>query len=241
MGRALEFLTRRRGDRRWDRLLRATGVVALAGIPAVLAFPRLIPLVGFLLLALPANSPLSPVVPAAFEPLIMEVVKYYSALWVSLAAVGIYLYAEYLNWHLYRWVLSWRRFDSLRGHRWVRWGTGRFGRSPFWTVVVFALTPLPFWVVRALAILHRYPVGRFLGATAIGRFPRYLAYAWAGRVLQVPALWLLAIIVGTTALAVGWRWATGTRVLAEPVLDPAPAAVGEGAGGAPLERARPAP
>ena len=209
----------RRGDRRWDLFLRATGITAAVAIPVVLAFPRLVPLVGFVLLSIPANSPLSPVVPAAYEPLIMEMVKFYPAVWVSLVAVVMYLYMEYLNWHVYSWVLSWERFGRLRSRRSVRWGIDRFAAAPFWTVVIFALTPLPFWVVRALAILRDYPVRRFLVATAVGRFPRYLLYAWAGAWLRVPTVALVGVIVGTTAVAVGWRLARGRRVLSEPVLD----------------------
>lgn len=216
----LRWLLTRRGDRRWDVFLRATGITAAAGIPVVLVFPRLVPLVWFLLLSIPANSPLSPVIPAAYEPLIMEVVKYYPAVWVSLVAVVIYLYTEYLNWHVYAWVLSWERFSRLRARRSLRWGVDRFAAAPFWTVVVFAITPLPFWVVRALAILRGYPVRRFLLATAVGRFPRYLAYAWAGAVLRVPTVGLVVVVLGATAVAAGWRLARGRGVLSEPVLDP---------------------
>ncbi|MGH7545083.1 MAG: hypothetical protein ACREKI_02760 [Gemmatimonadota bacterium] len=220
MKSVLRPLLARRGDRRWDLFLRATGITAAAAIPVVLAFPRLVPLVGFLLLSIPANSPLSPVIPAAYEPLIMEMVKYYPAIWVSLVAVVMYLYMEYLNWHVYAWVLSWERFGRLRSRRSVRWGMDRFAAAPFWTVVIFAVTPLPFWVARALAILRGYPVRRFLAATALGRFPRYLAYAWVGAWLRVPTVALVAVILGTTAVAVGWRVARGRRLLSEPVLDP---------------------
>lgn len=237
---ALEFLRKRRGDRRWDLLLWATGAVGLAGIPVVLAFPGLVPLVWFLLLSVPANSPLSPVVPAAFEPLIMEVVKYYPTLWVSLLAVAVYLYTEYLNWHLYAWVLSWERFKPLRGRRWVRWGVERFARSPVATVVIFAFTPLPFWVARALAILHRYPLRRFLLATALGRWPRYLAYAWLGAALEVPTVWLAAVVFGTAAVAAGGRWLRGKRLLTEPVLDPANGEPAATSSSGPLEGAGPA-
>lgn len=220
MRATLRWLLKRRGDRRWDLFVRVTGILAALAIPVVLAFPRLVPLIWLLLLAIPANSPLSPVIPAAFEPLIMEVVKFYPALWVSLVAVAIYLYTEYLNWHVYAWVLSWERFARLRDRRWVRWGLERFATAPFQTVVIFAFTPLPFWVARAVAILRGYPLRKFLLATALGRFPRYLVYAWLGELLHVPALWLGAVIFGTTAIAVGWRLARGRRVLAEPVLDP---------------------
>lgn len=211
------MLTRARGDRRWDAFLRATGVVALLGIPMLILVPESITLVWLTVLSLPANSPLSPILPTAFEPLIMEAAKYEAVVPVTLVATASYMYMEYVNWYVYRWVLNWERLSGLKDRRTVRWAVGRFGRSPFWTVVVFAFTPLPFFVVRALAILHDFPVGRFMGATLIGRLPRFLAYAWFGEMLHVPTILLVGLIVVTTAIAIGSRLMRGEPLLAEAV------------------------
>ena len=60
------------GDRRWDLILRATGLAGLLGIALVLLVPSSAVLVWFAVMSLPANGPLSPLIPVAFEPLIME-------------------------------------------------------------------------------------------------------------------------------------------------------------------------
>ncbi|HEU5169694.1 MAG TPA: hypothetical protein VFU46_04105 [Gemmatimonadales bacterium] len=201
-----------RGDRRWDLILRATGVAGLAGIALVLLVPRSAVLVWFAVMSLPANGPLSPLIPAAFEPLIMEAAKFEPALRVSIVGLVAYMFTEYLNLQLYAWAMGWERFQRVRGARWVEWGVARFARAPFTTVVIFAFTPLPFWVARCLAILGRYPMGRYLGATAVGRFPRILLYAWLGAVLQLQTVVLVGVVVGTTALAFAWRFArAGSR------------------------------
>ena len=208
-------LIRPRGGRRWDLFLRATGVVALLGIPIVVLIPGSVTLVWLSVLSLPANSPLSPVIPTAFEPLIMEAAKWESVWAVTVVATAAYLYMEYVNWHVYAWVLGWERLAGLRDRASVRWGIRHFGRSPFWTVVIFAFTPLPFWVARSLAILHGYPLRPFLIATAVGRLPRILFYAWFGGLVHVPTWILLSLIFGTAAAVILSRVIRGQPVLEE--------------------------
>ena len=210
------FLIKPRGDFRWDRLIRVTGTAALIGIPVVIMSPRMVPLVWLAVLSIPANSPLSPVFPASFEPLVMEAAKYERAIWVTLVALVAYLYMEYLNWHLYSWVLSRGMLEPLRNKPWVQRTVIQFGRIPFATVVFFAFTPLPFWIVRCIAIFDGYALGRFMVATAVGRFPRFYLYAWLGAVLRVPTVILVSVIFGAGAIVIVSRLAQGKPILAEP-------------------------
>lgn len=211
----VRFFLKSRGDRRWDLFIRSTAAVAALGIPLLLIVPGSVTLVWLAVLSLPANSPLSPILPAAFEPLIMEAAKYESALVVTLVATSAYMYMEYVNWYVYVWVFSWEKLASFRGYRSVRWGMEHFARWPFWTVVVFAFTPLPFWAARSLAILHGYSLRRFMVATVIGRVPRFFAYAWLGGLIHVPTLWLVAVVVVTTLGAIAIRLLRGEPLLAD--------------------------
>ena len=220
LSRAARFLTNRRLERRWDYFIWSAGAAGLVAIPLVQAVPGSVPLVWLALLGLPANGPLSPIMPTAFEPLIMEAARHQHVVAVALAALGTALYAEVLNWHLYRWTLSWDRFTTFRDRPWVRRAVAYFARQRFVTVVVFAFTPLPFWIVRCLAILEGYQLSRFLVATAVGRLPRYLFYAWAGALLKLPSVLLAAVALGTAVVLVAWRLGRGQRVLADTVLDP---------------------
>lgn len=195
--------------------MRAAAAVALLGIPIVLAFPEAVTLVWLGVLSLPANSPLSPVLPTAFEPLIMEAAKYEHAVPVTIVATSAYMYMEYVNWHVYRWVLSWKRLGGLGRRRSVRWGVKHFAKAPFLTVVVFAFTPLPFFVVRALAILVRWPVWRFMTATLIGRAPRVFLYAWFGELVRIPTWMLVAVVLGGSTAVIAGRVMRGEPVLAE--------------------------
>jgi len=207
--------------------LRAAAAAALLGIPIVLIFPQAVTLVWLGVLSLPANSPLSPILPTAFEPLIMEAAKYEHAVAVTVVATAAYMYMEYVNWRVYAWVLSWKRLGGLGRRRSVRWGVKHFAKAPFITVVVFAFTPLPFFVVRALAILVRWPVWRFMTATLVGRAPRVFLYAWVGELVGIPTWMLVAVVLGGTLAVIGGRVMRGEPVLAEVQADDhAPAEIG---------------
>ena len=211
-GRAL---VRPRGDGRWDVFLRATALVSLLGIPVLFFVANSAPLVWLAVVSLPANSPLSPLLPTFFEPLIIEAAKWAPVWAVTLVACSGYMYMEYLNWHVYGWVLNWDRMAGFRSRRSVRWGVRMFAHSPFWMVVIFAFTPLPFLAGRALAILHQYPLGRFMLATAVGRVPRWWLYAWFGSRMHIPVWILVAVIVLPALAVIVPRLVRGELLLAE--------------------------
>jgi uncharacterized membrane protein YdjX (TVP38/TMEM64 family) len=215
----IRSLLKPRGDRRWDILIRATGAIALIGIPIVLYFPQAMPLVWLAIASVPANSPLSPLTPVAFEPLIMEAAKYAAPIAVTCVALSVYMYMEYLNFHLYRWVLNRERLKGLRQKSAVRKSVGYFARAPFVTIVVFAFTPLPFWVARILCIYDGYSVPRFMFATTLGRLPRIYLYAWLGAALSLPTVLLASTAVGATLIVVAWRLYRRRPLLHDSLLD----------------------
>lgn len=219
MRRILGFLTKPRGRKSWSIFLWSTAGAALLGIPIVIVFPKSVPLVWLAIIGIPANSPLGPVMPTLFEPFVMEVAKYNAPLLVTTVATGVYVYMEFVNWYVYGWILNWDRFNALPEKRWIKWGVSKFARFPFMTILFFAATPVPFWVVRCLAILKKYPLGIFLVATAIGRFPRFYMYAWLGDKLLVPTPILLAVAFGTAIILVTWKLLHGRRMLEDTILD----------------------
>jgi hypothetical protein len=210
---ALRALVKSRGDRRWDIFIRGTAAAALALIPIALLFPDYAALVWLAVVGLPANGPLGPVLPTAFEPLMMEAVKYHPPIQVALVSLAVYMYMEYLNVHIYRWILSFKKLEKLRANKWTQRGVGYFSKKPFLTTMTVAALPLPFWVVRCLAILQGYPIKRFMLATLIGRFPRMYVYAWLGEKLMLPRFVLVGIAVGGALVLVAWRLIKGKKVL----------------------------
>ena len=83
----------------------------------------------------------------------------------------------------------------------ARW----YGRRPFLTIVVAALTPIPFYPVKFLALSESYPLGRYLLALIVGRAPRYYLYAWLGDVLDVPNWAIIAAFAAMILAGVGGK------------------------------------
>ena len=196
------WLTREVAPREWDTLLRASGLVALLGIVLAALVPvrQVSDLATFFSLSLFINGPYSPLTPIGFEPILMAYGKLYAPLLVAVVGLVAQLLVEYVNYRLYgaalRTELLRRARESSLTQRVLRW----YRSAPFFTTVVVALTPLPYWTVRITAPLSDYPVRRHLSATAVGRLPRLWFYAALGTVLPLSGGLILGVGLGAAAL-----------------------------------------
>lgn len=77
----------------------------------------------------------------------------------------------------------------------IGWMREHFDKAPFVILAVSGVTPLPAWPFKAIAFVEEYPLGRYLLATAVGRFPRYVLLAWLGLAVQIPTRVLVALFV----------------------------------------------
>src|SRR2546430_10756252 len=82
-----------------------------------------------------------------------------------------------------------------------------------YTTLFRSLSPIPDSAVRVLAPLARYPLPKFLGAVALGRFPRLLLIAGVGGLVPVPTWgWLgggvalVGLAAGRHHVASAFRW-----------------------------------
>jgi len=206
VGSAVHALIRRRGTTQWDAVIRGTGVLALLGIYPILRWPDLAGLMGFLVVTIIMNGPISPIFPATYEPVLMLAGRVYQP-WI-IAAVGTAgtLYIEYINYYLYRYAVFHPKLDQARNNIWVRTTVDLFRRSPFLAIVIVAFTPLPYWAIRILGPLARYPIGKYLLATFIGRFPRLWFYAALGLWLPVSGAAIVggSVVLAAAILLAGW-------------------------------------
>jgi len=195
------LLRRRWGGRTADRILRGGAVLGVGMLATALVLPAAVPLVLFLLFTLWTNGPYSPVLPAAYEPVLMLFGRLYSPVLVAtVGTIGTVL-VEYVNYHLYAAGVD-RLPDGVRAHpmmaRVARW----YAAAPFATIVVAALTPIPYWLARVLSALTRYSVPRHLAATALGRFPRLWFFAAIAAPLRIPTPWLALATASVVVVAV---------------------------------------
>ncbi len=200
---------RRHGNLVWDGIVRGSGILGLASIAAVHWLPEAGPMVGFVLVTIWVNGPIAPLLPATYEPILMLYGRLYHPIMVGLLGVGGTIYVEHLNYHLYRKMFDSRILARPRGSRWLEWVVQRFNRSPFFTIWLCSWSPLPYWTVRFLSPLARYPVGKHLWATFLGRFPRLVFFAALGTWWQVEIGWLLWVTAASITLAAGLWWYRG--------------------------------
>jgi len=88
----------------------------------------------------------------------------------------------------------------------VGWLRGRFSHWPFLVLAVSGISPLPFFPFKAMAFAEGYPVGRYLLAVAVGRFPRYVLLAWLGIVVRIPTWVLVAVFAVMLLPSVRLLW-----------------------------------
>ena len=192
MARALG--SRRFGGPLSDGLLRVTGGLGLAAIPLVLWVPAAGPLVGFAFVTMWTHGPLAPFMPAAYEPVLMLIGTQYAPVLVAVIGTLSDLCVEWLDYKLFRAIALRGLPPRVSEHDAYRRALLWFGRRPFLTVFVTALTPLPDWVVRVIAPAAGYSVPRYLVAMALGRAPNFWFYAAMGRQLRVPGWLFLAVV-----------------------------------------------
>ena len=147
------------------------------------------------------HGPASPLLPAAFEPVLLAYGRLFPPLVVALVGTAASIAVEALNYLSYRWLLDSRRLTRVRQ---VSAGVTRmFGRRPFVTCVVVASTPFPDWSARILGALAHYPARRYLLAFTLGRLPKFWFLATVGQVLQVTRSTVVALVLGSLLVTYG--------------------------------------
>jgi membrane protein YqaA with SNARE-associated domain len=81
------------------------------------------------------------------------------------------------EYHIFTFLLQYRRIARVRETRVYRWAARWFAVSPFTIICFISLVPVPVDVIRWLAILYRYPRGPFFVAYFLGRSARYAIWS----------------------------------------------------------------
>jgi len=71
---------------------------------------------------------------------------------------------------------------------------------PFLVVWLFAVSPVPDWAARVLAVLAEYPIRRYLLAFLLGRIPKFWAFAALGEALPLSDRTVLIGAIAVTGL-----------------------------------------
>ena len=77
-------------------------------------------------------------------------------------------------------ALRLERLASIKRTRIARFSVYLFNKQPWWTIVFFAFTPIPFYPIRVVAPMSNYPMALYVLAVVVGRIPRYFVLASGG-------------------------------------------------------------
>ena len=129
------------------------------------------------------------------EPALLYFGKFYLPLTVALVAIPSTLLTEMLNYSTFKYVSDLKIFTKLRDKKAVQKMIQFFNKAPFLTLWVAGITPIPFYPLRFLVVLAKYPLPRYILAIFLSRFPRFIILAYVGYKIQIPDSILIALFV----------------------------------------------
>ncbi|HEX9902945.1 MAG TPA: VTT domain-containing protein [Acidobacteriota bacterium] len=135
------------------------------------------------------------------EPVILFFSKFYPPLTVTVVSMAGLILIEIINYTAFQYVADLRTFRRTLESRIVQKAVALFNKAPFLTLWLCGLTPLPFFPLRFLVVLARYPLGKYLLAVLTSRFPQIYIVALVGVIFKIPNEWIIALFV--LFLAVG--------------------------------------
>ncbi len=197
--------------RQWEagalrRMVQIAGMVVLAAALLIAVVPGTTTLVVFVLLTLWCHGPLSPLLPAAYEPVLLGYGRLFPPLLLAITGAAASTAIECLNYHLYQKLLRVESVDRILVSPPVRRLMRLFFRRPFLTVWLCVLTPLPDWATRILASHSGYSVRRYLTAVMLARVPRFWLLAALGFHLELGAGVVLSVVAASAVLALIGLW-----------------------------------
>lgn len=189
-------LRRARLGRHWFAFWVGLAACAAGGLAILLFAPHYAGVFLLAIYCIPSNS----VLPIPHEPAMLYFAKFYPPFWVALAGTVGTVVVSFADYAIVESAMRHPRVAGAREKGLFRWALKWMQRYPFWIIVLFSAGPLPIVVIRVLAPASHYPVGRYIAAQIVGRFPRFFALATLGHFISLPT-WLIAAL--TVAMTLG--------------------------------------
>ncbi len=120
------------------------------------------------------------------EPVILYFSKFYPPLLTALVSVAGLVLTEIINYTVFQYVADLRLFRRMLESRVVQKSVNLFNKAPFLTLWVCGFTPIPFYPLRFLVVLARYPLWKYILAVFTSRLPRIYLIALLGDLLSFP-------------------------------------------------------
>ncbi|MFH1132773.1 MAG: VTT domain-containing protein [Pseudomonadota bacterium] len=140
------------------------------------------------------------VAPVPHEPIFFYFGKFYSPLLVALIAVSSTVLTEALNYSVFGYFTDLKFFKKVHESGVTKKIVGLFRKAPFWALVIAGLLPIPFYPLRVLVVLAKYPVMLFLLAVLVSRTPRFYVLSLLGSAFKLPT-WGLVVLFAVFILS----------------------------------------
>ena len=114
------------------------------------------------------------------EPAVIYAGTLYDPTLVAIVGGLATIPASALDHQLFTRAFRLRSLAQIRETRLFRITARAFAVHPWFTILVFAFTPIPFYPIRIAAPLYEYPATKYVLFVLIGRVPRYYLLAWGG-------------------------------------------------------------
>lgn len=151
----------------------------------------------FFLYTFPSNF-LIAVVP--FDPAVLFFGKFHPPLNVVLTGITGMLLTEALNYSVFKFITDTKTFHKIKLEKYLKKIVDLFNKAPFPALMLAGFLPIPFYPLRFLVVIARYPLSRYLLAIFLSKFPRYYLIALFGNKLKVSDNLFLIVFIAFTLL-----------------------------------------
>jgi len=117
------------------------------------------------------------------EPIILYYSKSYHPFTVTLVTLLATIFTEYLNYRFVTLLFKIPKLDDLKRYQTFQNSIYFFLSMPFLSLVIAAITPVPFFPLRIIVPVSRYSVKKYLIAILLGRTPRFYILAYFGNIV----------------------------------------------------------
>jgi len=128
-------------------------------------------------------------------PVLLKVAAEFEPVFVALLGALGTCVANMNDYYLLSFFLGFPKVEKVRRTRAYKLLLRGFDKAPFLILSVATFLPISVDVIRLLAISRRYSRRKFVAATFVGRFPRYLIIAFIGHELKLSWGWIIAVFV----------------------------------------------
>ena len=135
------------------------------------------------------------------EPVLLYFAKFYPPWIIAIVAIGGTLLTETLNYTVLGYFVDFSFANKIRESKTSVKLVELFKKAPFIALWIGAFTPLPFYPLRFLVVLAKYPLKKYLFALSLSRTPRFYLLAYLGYVVKIPDNILFLIFLSLFAAA----------------------------------------